>query len=347
MRQRRLYFVVLVLILLAACTNDKTDEQSNNDAEEQQLQPKKSKEPEIYPLTGIGTDRAADNRIVGVMVNNHQEARPQSGLSKADIVFEILAEGSITRFLALFQSEQPDVVGPVRSAREYYANLADGYGALYVYHGAADFIDDMIATWGIEHLNGSVYDNDGRLFKRVDFRAAPHNSYLQFAEVYDVAEQNGYSIEMNYEPLPFLTDAERVDIPGDDAGHVEVIYSESPANMVEFAYDEHDGVYTRYSNREKTVERQTNEPVQVDNILIVETPHQTIDDAGRREIDLESGGDGFLIQRGKARHVQWQNKDGRIIPMENGEPVGFVPGKTWVNVVPTEPGMKQSVTISD
>src|SRR5699024_4918969 len=63
---------------------------------------------------------------------------------------------------------------------------------------------------------------------------------------------------------------------------------------------------------EKTVERQTNEPVQVDNILIVETPHQTIDDAGRREIDLESGGDGFLIQRGKARHVQWQNKDGRI-----------------------------------
>src|SRR5699024_12217957 len=115
--------------------------------------------------------------IVGVMVNNHQEARPQSGLSKADIVFEILAEGSITRFLALFQSEQPDVVGAVRSAREYYANLADGYGALYVYHGAADFVDDMIAIWGCEHLKGSFYDNVGLFFKWIDFRSAPHNSY--------------------------------------------------------------------------------------------------------------------------------------------------------------------------
>src|SRR5690625_7277432 len=60
-----------------------------------------------FPLTGINTDEGADRRIVGVMINNHPAARPQSGLSQADIVFEMLAEGNMTRFLAFFQSEQP------------------------------------------------------------------------------------------------------------------------------------------------------------------------------------------------------------------------------------------------
>src|SRR5699024_4457269 len=104
----------------------------------------------IYPFTGEETDGDVEQRMIGVMVNNHPEARPQTGLSSVDIVFEILAEGRITRFLALFQSDLPEVVGPVRSAREYYFNLADGYGALYVYHGAADFVNDMIANQGID-----------------------------------------------------------------------------------------------------------------------------------------------------------------------------------------------------
>src|SRR5690625_550991 len=141
-----------------------------------------------FPLTGINTDEGANRRAVGVMINNHPSARPQSGLSQADIVFEMLAEASITRFLALFQSEQPNMVGPVRSAREYYFELANDYDALYVYHGAAEFVNDMIVNRNIDHLNGSIYDNDGYLFKRESFRQAPHNSYLLFNTVYDESE---------------------------------------------------------------------------------------------------------------------------------------------------------------
>src|SRR5699024_9177080 len=125
------------------------------------------------------------NRAIAVMINNHPQARPHAGLSKADIVFEILAEGDITRHLALFQSEQADVIGSVRSAREYYFELANGYDALYVYHGAANFVNDMIKSRKIEHLNGALYDNDGKLFKRESFRKAPHNSFLLFDGVYD------------------------------------------------------------------------------------------------------------------------------------------------------------------
>src|SRR5690625_7486614 len=113
------------------------------------------------------------------MVNNQVQARPQSGLSKADIVFEILSESNIARFLALFHSEQPEVVGPVRSAREYYMNLAKDYEAIYVYHGAADFVSDLVKQSRVDVLNGSLYGNEGDLFKREFFRQAPPTAYFQ------------------------------------------------------------------------------------------------------------------------------------------------------------------------
>ncbi|MUK88434.1 DUF3048 domain-containing protein [Ornithinibacillus sp. L9] len=353
---RKLLFMLLVSLLLVACSEDVEQDQDNepeeNVVEEPEEEPEKeeSEEPEyanVFPLTGIGTDEDVDNRIVGVMVNNHTKARPQSGLSQADIVFEILAEGKITRLLALFHSEQPKIVGPVRSAREYYFDLANRYGAIYVYHGAADFIDEMIVNRGINFLNGSTYDNDGHLFKREDFRVAPHNSYLLFDSVYEVAEGKGYDITGNYDPLPFYDEDELTEISGDEANHVEITYSTNPMNIVEYEYDETTEKYTRYNDREKTIELETEEPIQLDNVFIVETPHQVIDDAGRREIDFYSGGNAYLLQKGTLQKVEWENRDGRIVPIKDGEPVDYVPGKTWINVVPTNPGMEQSVIVTN
>src|SRR5699024_820043 len=103
MKKRIIFMLLVVCMLLEACDKD---EEKPEDSDQS-----------ISPLTGIDGNENTDDRIVGVMVNNHPKARPQSGLSKADIVFEVLAEGKITRFLALFQSEKPDMVGPVRSAR--------------------------------------------------------------------------------------------------------------------------------------------------------------------------------------------------------------------------------------
>ncbi|MDK2599385.1 DUF3048 domain-containing protein [Bacillus stercoris] len=79
--------------------------------------PDSAKKPKA-PLTGLEIEqKVTERRPVAVVVNNHPKARPQSGLSKADIVIEALAEGQITRFLAIFQSQMPETVGPVRSAR--------------------------------------------------------------------------------------------------------------------------------------------------------------------------------------------------------------------------------------
>lgn len=349
---KRVGFVFLLIIsLLIACEEDNHDATANTQKEpgvDKKEQVTDSRNQEVYPLSGIVSEGGnIDQRPIGVMINNHRSARPQSGLSDADIVFEILAEGTITRFLAIYQSNLPEVVGPVRSAREYYADIANGYNSIYVYHGAANFVNDIIASKGIDHLNGSIYDNDGHLFKRESFRKAPHNSYLQLPAVNEVASEKGFEISNSIEPLEFLTDTDVEGLSGDAANNIEVIYSSNPANVVEYMYQEGKGTYTRSSDGEQTVELQTDQPISVENIFILETNHEVIDDAGRRAVDLTSGGSAYLIQHGQYQKVEWENRDGRIVPVKDGKELGLIPGMTWVNVVPSgDPGMEQAVTIS-
>ena len=345
MRKVLVFMVILGTVFLVSCSNKEATNEENEQIEVDDEEKEVEKQENIYPFTGIQTESAVNERVVGIMVNNHPTARPQTGLSKADIVFEILSEGDITRLLALYQSEEPDVVGPVRSAREYYFELASDYGALYIYHGAAEFIDDMIKNKGIDHLNGAIYDNDGHLFKRESFRKAPHNSYLQFTAVNEVAESNGYETTSTYEALPFMDEDDTVE--GENIQNVEITYSNRTYSKVAYEYDEEKETFIRYNGDEMTVELDTDNPIELDNVFIVETVHEIIDNAGRREIDLESGGNAYLLQKGKIQHVQWENQDGRILPVKDGQTVNFVPGKTWINVVPTDPGIENLVTVTN
>jgi hypothetical protein len=346
----------LLLLIFTACK----DKEANNEVpdepeveEEQENEPVVNEEPEpepepknTYPLTGLKTDEPVNNRIIGVMVNNYADARPQSGLSQADIVYEVLAEGPITRFLAFFHSETPEVVGPVRSAREYYGKLALGMDSIYIYHGAATHVEQKILSTGIDVLKGSIYDNDKFLFKREDFRVAPHNSYLIYPNAYEVAEKNGIEVEWEYEPYPFLGEEEVKQLQGQAANNIHIVYFEGQEEVT-YEYDEVNEKYTRFNDGQKTVELETEDPILLDNIFIIETPHQVIDSANRRAIDLDSGGKGYLIRKGIVEEVEWKNVDGRILPFKNDEEVKFVPGKTWVNIVPSSPGISQSVQISE
>ncbi|MFC0523669.1 DUF3048 domain-containing protein [Pontibacillus salicampi] len=359
MSKRLLWLFFLLLMVLAACSsqdeqvqiesNDGADVTENTSQEEgegtEQNQDEASAGYNVFPLTGKRTDKPVNQRVIAVMVNNHSSARPQTGLTKADVVYEVLAEGSITRFLALFHSEQPDVIGPVRSAREYYVKLAQSHEALFVYHGAATHIENQMNGW-IDHLNGTYYDNNGTLFQRVNFRSPPHNSYLQWDGIEDTATSKGISTRMNHDSLPFLNEEDVKAIKGDSAATVRITYSSTPQEIVEYQFNEGTGQYTRWNDGVQTVDYETNEPMLLENVFIVEANHKVIDGAGRRAVDLESGGNGYLIQQGQVQEVQWRNKEGRIVPYQDGEPTGFVPGKTWVNIVPENPGINQSVSIS-
>lgn len=327
-------------MLIAACSKEEEVEKKE---ETKDVEPRPEEQLNQYPFTGVETDEDVTDRAVAVMINNHPKARPHSGLTKADIVFEILSEGDITRFLAIFQSEQPEIVGSVRSAREYYFELANGYDALYIYHGAANFVNDMIRSRQIEHLDGALYDNDGHLFKRESFRRAPHNSYLLFDSVYEEASSKGYDTEHTYEPLKFLDENDSIN-DGESVNHIRIDYAASGTESVEYSYDESKEVYTRKSRNEPTVELNSEEPIQLSNVFVIETYHEVIDNEGRRKVDIESGGDAFLFQKGHLQKVEWRNDNGRIVPVKDGEVIGFVPGKTWINFIPTTPGIEQSVS---
>ncbi len=140
--------------------------------------------PFTYPLTGIGTMEQLDRRVIGVTINNHPAARPQSGIGDADIVYEVLSEGEITRLVALFHSQLPERVGPVRSSRPYHIDLVNGYNGLLVTHGWSPEAERLLNGGSADFLNGLFYD--GTLFQRSTDRKAPHNSYITFDNIFQV-----------------------------------------------------------------------------------------------------------------------------------------------------------------
>lgn len=330
--------LIVVSVILVACNGDDvkmSKDQQKKETSEQIREPIESMGKNVAPLTGEPLDEPLTHRILAVMVNNHPSARPQSGLSQADIVFEILAEGNITRLLAMFHSQVPDVIGPIRSARPYYFNLADDYGALYIYHGAAGFIEKMLQDGAADYLNGAYYDNNQTLFKRESFRVAPHNSYLITAGIDQAATSKGYAIEQSPDPLTF----NRGEISARErASEISISYGN---DVVRYLYNDEAKTYTRYNNQAQTKELSDETPITLDNVFVLETYHEVVDDAGRREVDLASGGRALLFQQGYVKRVNWENIDGRLLPVEDGEVVPFVPGQTWVNVVPTSQGIDQ------
>lgn len=308
-------------------------------------------EPEfsyVYPLTGLGTNNEINNRIFAVMVNNHPKARPQSGLHKADIVYEILAEGFITRYLAVFQSELPDVVGPVRSARDYYIYLSKGLGAIYVAYGGSPEAFDLLQSREItDYIGGIVRKGyaDDPFFYRANFRKAPHNVYITKENLLKGAETRNYSITQVVKPFRFLSEEEIELLNGEVGKEVRIVYSNSYSTS--FKYVEDSEMYQRYTNGEKSLDRETEKPIMVDNIIIIEAPHRVVDNAGRRDINLQGNGRGLLFQKGIVQQIKWENVEGRITPFINGQEVGLVPGRTWVNVVPTSPGLEKMISFSN
>jgi Protein of unknown function (DUF3048) N-terminal domain/Protein of unknown function (DUF3048) C-terminal domain len=328
--------ILSLLLILSACSNKEDQRSASLEEANQQEEETVAVDVEdkiVFPLTGLEVKEGEiDQRPVAVMINNHPKARPQSGLHKADIVYEVLAEGKITRFLAIFQSEIPDVIGPVRSAREYYVDLSKGFNALYINHGWSPSAKEKLEAGEADYLNGLFYD--GTLFWRADHRKAPHNSYISNENIAKGAESNHYDMNAEVEPYEFLTEEEVVNIKGEQANKFVIKYDNSLTWHAAYEYNQTEHSYSRYSGTEQTVDLETKEPITLSNILVVEMNHHLKDEYGRREIDLTSGGKAILLQNGLKQDVEWENRDGRILPVKNGEIVKFVPGRTWINIVP-------------
>lgn len=297
--------------------------------EENLEEPKEEIFKNKFPLTGLGTNDEVDYRVFGVMIENSKSARPQSGLYKADLVYEILSEGTITRLLSFYHSEKPDIIGPVRSARDYYINLNNGYNGIYVSAGGSPQAFAMFQSGKVDHISGLSYD--GRYFSRSSARKAPHNLYTSYENLVKSAEHAKHSLVEPPPPLPFSE--KDVSLIGEKAEEIKINYGSS-INNVEYKYDEKEKKYIRIVGGTQSVDLETEVPVLIDNLFIVEMQHKIIDNVGRRSVNITSGGNGILIQNGVYQAVQWENVNGQILPKKDGEILSFLQGKTWINVVP-------------
>ncbi len=142
-------------------------------------------------LTGLPVADASVNQrpVTGVMIENSLDARPQSGLDQAGVVFEAIAEGGITRFLALFQDTQPDYLGPVRSARPYYVQWCMGFDCSLAHVGGSPEALQNIKQWGTKDLD--QFANSGS-YHRISSRYAPHNVYTSLAELNALESSKGF-----------------------------------------------------------------------------------------------------------------------------------------------------------
>ncbi|RDU36604.1 DUF3048 domain-containing protein [Neobacillus piezotolerans] len=340
--------VAATLLLLSACSDKEVPKESakptKKAAAAEKVEHSVPDFPFAYPLTGIGSQTESVDRAFAVVVNNFPKARPQSGLHMADIVYELLAEGEVTRFLAVYQSEKPEIIGPVRSARDYYINVAKGLDSIFIAHGYSVEAKKMLNSGYIDNLNGMAYD--GTLFKRASFRKAPHNSYISYENMMKGAKKNGFKLEPAPRPFKFLSEKEVEKIEGRIALSAFVSYGTKTFSPT-YKYDPAIGKYKRYINGELMVDLETKQPILLDNIFIAEMGHTPAGPGGLRDIDLKGGGKGYLFQKGKVIEVDWLNDNGRIIPIKNGNEAGLVPGKTWVNIVPSSPGLAKSVSIEE
>ena len=103
---------------------------------------------------------------------------------------------------------------------------------------------------------------------------------------------------------------------------------------VDYKYDPIQQAYVRYSAGEKLTDLETEEDIVAHNVFIIETSHTVIDDQGRKEIDITSGGNGVLMQNGERFEVEWKSAEGKLLPYANGKQVPLAPGKTWIQIVP-------------
>lgn len=296
--------------------------------------------PYSAPFTGIGVDHKLENRPIMVMVNNHPKARPQSGLDKADIVYEILAEGEVTRFVAIYQSQKPEVIGPVRSIRPYYIQVGAGFDAVMVHAGGSQ---DALETLAHSDYSAINEISNGAYFWREKFRKAPHNLYTDLEHIEKAMRDKGMREKSELPYFPFLP-ADTEIVEGEPATQINVTFHS--AYKASYQYDAKTKQYLRLTEGKPHVDLTTNQQLSVTNLLVVSAKHRVLDNEGRRSVDVIGPGDGYLFQQGKARKIKWKRSGGVIrayTDISFTEELPLLPGNTWINMVPDSPGLSQEL----
>lgn len=298
---------------------------------------------EINSLTGLWIDEEiAIRRPVAVVINNIEKALPQSGISQADIIYETLAEGEITRLIALFKEFDAEKIGPLRSARHYFIDFALNHDAVFVHHGVSPLAASAIKNLKLANLN-SLSHLEQTLSWRDSTRKKQrgmfeHSLYTNARRILKAWDAVGYRIKLKetYSPM-FVFSKEEWFPTGTKAEKVTIRFSKE--YIPEFHFDSVTNLYLRYQFGKPHIDEYNGKQLAVKNIFILYTDIWEIrgDEAFRRDMNLITSGAGKYITNGKAIPITWSRKshhspyifkdiDGRILEINRG--------KTWICVFP-------------
>jgi hypothetical protein len=280
-----------------------------------------------------------------VMIENLVTIRPQRGLSQANVVYEALAEGGITRFLAIFSSDSlPKEIGPVRSARPYFVHLANEFQSVYFHAGgspqAVSLLRDVKTIEDVDSILGG-----GPYFQRQKIeRATEHNLFINPLLIALLFRDRAVKDEGTFEPWKFKSDPEVEDRPVTE--QKIVIDFSSFSYEVEYRYDRTGNRYLRWNGGEPLKDELNGEQISSKNVVVQYVNTKSLGDGkGRLDMTLLGEGRAQVFQDGKAIEATWRKEgaNGRTRFMDaNDEEIRFNAGSTWVEVIPTD----RTVTIT-
>lgn len=289
----------------------------------------------VSPLTGYPLDEPSSVRPITVMINNAPAARPQSGLTEADLLYEVLLEGGITRYVAVFQNgDEEATIGPIRSIRPYLIELGESLHGVLVHSGGSPEAYSIMKKESKEHLDEIT--NAGAYFWRDKARKAPHNLYSKLEQMRKGALKKKFELSDTAIPA-FTFRAPDELIEGEKATDIDITFL-LKSYKVSYHYNADTLLYERSINDKPHIDLNNEQILTATNIVILGADHKVLDDIGRLGVDVNSGGEAMLFERGKVIEGQWvRHADDVIRFVKGGVEVPFYAGKTHFIIVPNTP----------
>lgn len=259
-------------------------------------------------LSGLPVDEEiGKRRPIAIMLNNLEAAQPMCSISRADVVYEYVVEGAITRLMALFEDYKDlDKIGSVRSCREYFVYTMLEFDAIYCHYGQASYAVDLLNSDYVDNLNGLGAEGD-TVYYRTSDRKAPHNAYASAEGIDAGIEMMGYRRE-HYDDyqgkFKFCDlDKEVTNSTGMKITHMEPNYK---INKPWFDYDEEREQYGRYQYGGPQIDELTGEQLFYDNVIFQYNKWAQLDEKDYLAFDCHSGGIIQYFTKGMMSVGIWQ-----------------------------------------
>lgn len=311
--------------------------------------------PTLYqaPLDGVMTDLESSTRHpLAIMVENHVDARPHIGINRASILYEAIAEGGITRYMAMYGTYDTDTVGPVRSARTYYVDWAHGYNAYYAHVGGNIDALDKISAENILDLDQFRYPS--AYWRDSNIRASSeHTMFASTPKLRAIAAENKYPTANNFTVYKFKDDPASDSAEGkalSEGQKVSVNFGNTATYNVVFDYDKKTNSYLRSLAGSPDLDRNTKEQITAKDIVVMTVQRQSaITRINEQGWNMTTVGEGQakIYLDGKEIQGKWKKSsatDREIFYDSTGKEITFNRGKLWICVIPPEGTVTSEIT---